>query len=110
MVDHRVRRVLQRTREIHPGHKGAVVEDWIRQAVRRDMRERTEEQTEDDHGHKRLQDSPRGPDGRLLVTDFQVAPYEKIEQFAELPQLGQIGAEPMVRGPNRGLNCCVPIL
>ncbi len=61
------------------------------------MRELAEKEAENQHRQKRLQHGPGGADRRLLVTDFDVAPDEEIEQLAKLPQFRE-GQHPPAAG------------
>ena len=83
-----------------PGHQRGESENWIRNAVRRDLGEPAEEKTEDYHREKRLNDGPGGAQRRLFVPDLYVAPDEEVQKLAVLPQFTQLQRYPSMRRLN----------
>ncbi len=90
-----------RAREVRPRQERRVREDRIRHAVRREVGEPAEDEREDDHREEGLEDRPGHPDGRLLVAHRDVAPDERSQQLAVVPQLPDVEVRPARRGANR---------
>src|SRR5207248_11488831 len=84
-------------REQLPRQQRAIDKDWIRNAIRRNLAELPEEQTEYNHHKERLDDGPRRAERRLLVTHLDVAPGQKVEQLAILPKLAEADRHPTFR-------------
>src|SRR5258708_3130748 len=59
--------------------------------------EAAEGKREGEHGEERVEDDPEDADSGLFVTYFHVAPDEKIEKFAILPDFGEAEFEPALR-------------
>jgi hypothetical protein len=70
-----------------PRHKCGEAEHWIREPIRWDTTQPVEEDREDEHREERLDDCPQPPQNRLLVANFDVAPYEEVQKPTELPEL-----------------------
>ena len=72
--------------EIGPGHQGGEAEQGIGHAVGTDLGEFAEDDGENDHGKKRLNDRPANAEHRLGVTDFNTPPDQEVKQIAILDQ------------------------
>src|ERR1019366_9878938 len=96
LLNHDIGGVLQRRSKVHPGKQRAVVKNWIGQPMRIHLGQFSEEKTENNHGHKRLNDSPGGANGGLLVANLDVAPDKEVKQLASRPQLLEVDIEPPV--------------
>jgi len=84
--------------KINPRNEGGEIKNRIRKACGWKLGEAPEEKCENDHAEKRLENDPKDADGRLLVTNFYVAPNEEVEEFAVTPKLGEAEFE---RGAGR---------
>src|SRR6185503_16905653 len=62
-------------------------------SVRRDLRQPTEDQRQDDHREKGLQDHPADADGRLLVTHFDATPDQEVQQLPLAPDEDKVQSE-----------------
>ena len=60
--------------------------------------ELAEDEREDDHRQERLEDRPGDADRRLLVADLDVAPDERAEQLAVVPELADVEVRPAWAG------------
>src|SRR5262249_11414931 len=80
--------------EVRPNQKTGIKEDWVRHSVIRNFREFSEEVSEDDHRHKRLQERPRRTEHRLLVPDLYVSPGKKVDKLAMRPHCAEIERRP----------------
>ena len=76
-------------REELPRQESTKCEYRIRNSVRAYADEPSKEQTKDQHHQEWLDDGPQRSECSLLVSDFDVAPGEEIEELAILPQLTQ---------------------
>src|SRR5262249_6923888 len=84
-----------------PGDERCEGEYRIRHAIGGDLGEPTEEDTEDDHGHKGLNDGPGSPEHGLLVPNLDVAPDEEVQQLPVGPQFTKPQGHPPTRRCNR---------
>jgi hypothetical protein len=98
VVDGNAGAALERGGEIGPGNERREIENGIREAIRWELGETTEEKSEDAHGHKRLQNDPGDTDDGLLVADFDVVPNEEIEEVAVLPDFVEVHLDPAAGG------------
>ena len=80
----------QRKGEQLPWKQSAVGENRIWHPIRRHLGKPPEDYAEDHHGHKRLKKSPSGAEGRLLVSDLDIAPAEEVKQLAIFPKTSEI--------------------
>ena len=64
----------------------------------RDMGQAPQKDGKYDHHHEGLQDSPGGPQRRLFVTHFDIAPNQEVEQLAIFPDLLEIQQPHSARG------------
>src|SRR5437588_10973071 len=67
------------------------------QTIRRDLRQTSKEQAEDNHREEGLDDGPCGPDRGLLVANLNVPPDEEIEEFSVRPYPSQVRPDPSGR-------------
>ena len=81
-------------REERPRHERGVGEERVGNAVRRHMREASEEEREHDHREQRLEHRPSDPEHGLLVADLEVAPDEEVQQLAIGDDLTQPQSHP----------------
>src|SRR6266498_3660318 len=81
-----------------PGQERTKGKDRIRNAVRRNLCQTAEEQTEYHHHEKGLNDGPCTAQRGLLVADLYVAPGQKIKQFPIVPQLFETEGGPTRSG------------
>src|SRR2546425_641136 len=79
--------------EVGPGDEGGEIENGIREAVGGELGEAAEEESEDEHGEDGLQNDPEDADGGLFVADLDVAPNEKVEEFAVGPDFAEAKLE-----------------
>lgn len=94
VADDAIAAVVKGTRVESPRQKTGIGEKRVGNAVRRYARELSQEDREDERRKQRLHDDPRNPDHRLLVAHLEVAPCQKVEQFAVGPQVAQIHGSP----------------
>ena len=92
-----VSRLRESVGKERPGDQGRKCKDGIGNAVRRHLRQIPKKQAEYKHGQEGLQNGPQSTQGCLLVSDLNVTPAEKVEQFAVLPEFTQIQCAPPVR-------------
>src|SRR6266567_3267536 len=85
VVHHHVGGGLEGVGEISPRNERRKIENGIREALRRQLREAAEEKSENQHGKNGLENNPENANGCLLVADFHVAPHEKIKELAVGP-------------------------
>ena len=85
----RIRSDARASTRFLPRKERTIDEDWIRNAVRRNLSELAEEQTEHNHHEERLNDGPGSAQRGLLVANLNVAPGQEVEQLAIVPQLAQ---------------------
>src|SRR5882724_9806416 len=90
--------VLEGVTEVRPGNERGEIENGIGQAFGGEFGETSEEKSEDGHGEQRLKNDPEDADGGLFVADFDVAPDEKIEEFAVGPEFREAEMEEAMRG------------
>lgn len=88
--------------EEHPGEEAGVDEEGVGRVafdeflghVGREIGETAEDGGEDHHVHQRLEDRPGETEDGLLVADFDVAPDEKVEEFAIVKEFAEIDGDP----------------
>jgi hypothetical protein len=80
---------LEGVGEIGPGDESGEVEDGIGEAVGGELGEVAEEESEDEHVEDGLEDDPEDADDGLFVADLDVAPDEKVEEFAVGPDFAE---------------------
>ncbi len=99
-ADQAVGGVGQAIGEKGPGDQGGVAEDRVGHAVGGHLGQAAEEDAEDDHGEKGLQDSPAGAQHGLLVADLDITPGQEVGQVAVLPEIAQVelGPSPWTAG------------
>ena len=76
------------------GSTPAMTSTWIRHASRREVREAAEDDDVDRGREDRDEDRPRNAEERLLVADHDVAPDQRREQLAEVPELRHVEVRP----------------
>ncbi len=74
------------------GSTPAMHEHRVLHVAGREVRELSEHDDVDGGGEDRHEDRPGDAEERLLVADDDVAPDERAEQLAEVPELGEIEA------------------
>jgi hypothetical protein len=67
-----------------------------------EVRELPEDDDVHERGERGYEDRPRDPEERLLVAHDHVAPDERPEELAEVPELGDVEARPLGCGPDDG--------
>ena len=92
--DHRAAGNAQRSGEELPGQHGGIGEDRVRHAIGGHLGKIAKEDGENHHGHERFEDRPQDAEHRLLVTHFQIAPGEEIDQLAVDPQVVKVADPP----------------
>ena len=80
---HLVTVLLKRFQPSKPGKR----EEQIRHPVARQPGHPAEDEGENARGHERLQEHPNDPEGRLLVTQLQIARRQREEEIAKAPDL-----------------------
>ena len=84
------------------GSTPAEHEHLVLHAPGREVREPPEHDDVDDRREERHQNRPRDAEERLLVADDEVAPDERPEQLAVVPELGDVEVRPARRRPDDG--------
>src|SRR2546422_6853277 len=79
--------------EVGPGDEGGEIENGIREAVGGELGEAAEEEREDERSEDGLENDPEDADGGLFVADLDVAPNEKVEEFAVGPDFAEAKLE-----------------
>src|SRR5260221_11611757 len=82
VVHHDVGGHLEGIGEVGPGNEGGEIKDGSGKALGREFGEAAEKKRENQHREDGLDNHPEDADDGLLVADFDVAPDEKVEQFA----------------------------
>ena len=103
--DERLRRGLQRTREVGPGDVTDHVEQERRCAVGRQAGDPAKNDRKNDGGEKRTDDMPRRPQDRLLVYGDEIAPHKQADEISISPQLSETPIEPAALRQNDGDYC-----
>src|SRR3989304_10139633 len=81
-----------------PGEKGTVSENGIGHPIRRNLGEPAEENTEDHHGEKGLNDCPGSTEDGLFVADLDVPPDQEVKELPVFPKVGGLQRHPAPRG------------
>src|SRR6266404_4606608 len=79
--------------KVGPGNERGEIKNGIRQAVGGKFGEAAEEQSENQHVENGLENDPQDADGGLFVADLDVAPDEKIKEFAVSPDFAEAQLE-----------------
>ena len=95
------RQAESRREVLHRQHTGDD-EARIRRRARREVRELPEDDHVDQGRERRNEDRPRDAEERLLVAHGDVAPDERPEELAVVPELGDVEARDPARGPDDG--------
>ena len=85
LLDYAVRHTLHRTGEICPRQQGTEIKNWVGEAFGRNLDQASKKDSEHQHGGKGLNDCPGGANHCLLISDFDGAPYEEIDELARSP-------------------------
>src|SRR6266436_7322233 len=97
VVDDDVSGHLEGVGEIGPGNERGKIKDGIGEAVGGELGEAAEEYVEDQHVQNGLENDPENADGGLFVADLDVAPDEKIKEFAVGPDFAEAELEKAAR-------------
>src|SRR5260370_37077284 len=84
---------MQRIREVSAGNEGGGIKNGSRKALGRKLGGAAEKKRENQPREDGLDNHPQDADGGLLVADFDVAPNEKVEQFAVGPDFAEAKLE-----------------
>src|SRR5882672_10649447 len=84
---------LEGVGEVGPGNESGEIKNGIGKAVGGQLGETAEEESEDEHVEKRLENDPEDADGGLFVADLDVAPDEEIKEFAVGPDFAEAKLE-----------------
>src|SRR6267154_337603 len=97
VVHHNVGGHLESVGEVGPGDEGGEIKDGSRKALGRELGEAAEKESENQHGEDGLNNHPEDANDGWLVADFDVAPDEKVEQFAIGPDFAEAKFEEAAR-------------
>src|SRR5216683_1442385 len=84
---------LQGVGEVGPGDESGEIKNGIGEAVRGELGEAAEKESEDEHVEDRLENDPQDADDRLFVADFDVAPDEEVKKLAVGPDFTETKLE-----------------
>src|SRR5581483_8383119 len=96
------RRARERVDEQEPRNERRERKHGVRHTAGGQVSELAEHDREHRRLEQRLQDHPRRPDRRLLVTDLHISPDEEVQELAVLPQLTEIERCPTSAGTENG--------
>jgi len=95
IFDDHIGRVLEGGGKIHPRKESTVIKNGVREPIGWHASKFSENEGEDNHCHKGLEDRPESADDSLFVADFDISPDEKIQEFAIFPEFSQIEVPPI---------------
>ena len=84
---------LEGVGEVGPGDESGEIKNGIRETLGGELGQTAEKESENQHGEDGLENDPEDADGGLFVADFDVAPDEKIEEFAVGPDFAEAQLE-----------------
>jgi hypothetical protein len=91
---------VERLGKIIPWQQCGIGKNRIGDPLGRYLGQFSKENVENDHEEKRLNNGPEDTQNRLLVSNLNVTPNQKIQQFTIIQEITYLGEYPATRGFN----------